>query len=138
VNGAWIAVASAEHVARGVAGGFMQVCHGKRGPLARIRPGDRVAYYSPTATFGGMDRLRSFTAVGTVRAGEPYQVDCGGGFVPWRRDVDWAAARPVSAAALLERLAFAAGGANWGARLRFGLAGVVPADLAAIAAAMEA
>ena len=34
----WIAVASADHVARGVAGGFMQVCHGKRAPLARIRP----------------------------------------------------------------------------------------------------
>ena len=53
---AWIAVASAEHVRRGLAGGFMQVCHGKDGPLRRMRPGDRVAYYSPTETFGGTDR----------------------------------------------------------------------------------
>ena len=48
----WIAVASADHVARGIAGGFMQVCHGKRAPLARIRPGDGIIYYAPTQTFG--------------------------------------------------------------------------------------
>lgn len=48
----WIAVACAEHVARGVAGGFMQVSHGKRAPLVRIRPGDRVAYYSPSRVLG--------------------------------------------------------------------------------------
>ena len=28
--------------------GFMQVSHGKAAPLRRIRPGDGVAYYSPT------------------------------------------------------------------------------------------
>ena len=39
----WIAVASAEHVRRGRADGFMQVCHGKGGPLARIRAGARAA-----------------------------------------------------------------------------------------------
>jgi hypothetical protein len=36
----WLAVASAEHVRRGQAEGFMQVCHGKAAPLKRIQPGD--------------------------------------------------------------------------------------------------
>lgn len=35
----WIAVASAEHVRIGRAGGFMQVCHGKATPLRRVKPG---------------------------------------------------------------------------------------------------
>ena len=33
----WIAVASAEHVRRGRSEGFMQVNHGKQGPLKRIQ-----------------------------------------------------------------------------------------------------
>ncbi|MFI4997730.1 MAG: EVE domain-containing protein, partial [Hyphomicrobiales bacterium] len=77
MSGNWIAVASAEHVGRGRAAGFMQVCHGKAAPLRRIRPGDRVAYYSPTTEFRGTDRLQAFTAIGIVREGEPYRVDMG-------------------------------------------------------------
>ncbi|MDD5576645.1 MAG: EVE domain-containing protein, partial [Acidithiobacillus sp.] len=52
----WVAVASAEHVRIGRAAGFMQVCHGKAAPLRRIKPGDRVAYYSPTVEFGGKNK----------------------------------------------------------------------------------
>jgi hypothetical protein len=138
MSGAWIAVASAEHVARGIAGGFMQVCHGKAGPLRRVKPGDRVAYYSPTRSFGGKDVLRAFTAVGVVKAGEPYAVDCGGGFVPFRRDVEWCGGEPAPVAPLLHELAFAKAGPNWGAKLRFGLVAVEDGDLARIAAAMRA
>jgi hypothetical protein len=36
----WLTVARAEHVRRGQAEGFMQVCHGKAAPLKRIQPGD--------------------------------------------------------------------------------------------------
>jgi len=80
MTGYWIAVASAEHVRLGVAGGFMQVCHGKTGPLRRIRAGDGVACYSPTETFGGGERLQAFTAIGRVCGDEPYPADMGGGF----------------------------------------------------------
>ena len=38
VSNHWLAVASAEHVRRGRAEGFMQVSHGKLGPLRRILP----------------------------------------------------------------------------------------------------
>jgi len=74
----WIAIASAEHVRRGRAEGFMQVGHGKAAPLKRIAPGDGVIYYSPTITLGGKDRLQAFTAVGVVCAGDPYLFRYGG------------------------------------------------------------
>ncbi|MCG5243936.1 EVE domain-containing protein [Azospirillum doebereinerae] len=132
----WIAVACAEHVRRGRAGGFMQVCHGKAAPLRRIRPGDRVAYYSPTETFRGRDRLQSFTAIGVVRAGEPYPFDMGGGFVPFRRDVGWVEGVETPIAPLLDRLEFSAGVRNWGAPFRFGLFAVSGHDAERIAEAM--
>jgi hypothetical protein len=132
----WIAVASAEHVRRGRDGGFMQVCHGKAAPLRRVSPGDRVAYYAPTATFRGKDRLQAFTAFGVVKAGAPFAVDLGGGFCPARRPVDWLASRDAPIAPLLERLGFTAGRRNWGYLLRTGLFEIAAADMAVIADAM--
>lgn len=137
-TGSWIAVASAEHVRRGRAGGFMQVCHGKAAPLRRIRPGDRVAYYSPTDRFGAADGLKSFTAIGTVLPGEPYAFDMGGGFVPFRRDVSWWPAEEAPIQPLLDRLELTAGVRNWGYPFRFGLLPVSPGDFDLIAGAMRA
>lgn len=134
----WIAVASAEHVRLGRAAGFMQICHGKAGPLQRVQPGDRVVYYSPTATFRGKDRLQAFTALGVVRGGAPYQARMEGGFCPFRRDVAWASCREAPIRPLLPRLEFAGSGGNWGYRLRFGLFSIGDGDLQVIAAAMEA
>jgi len=134
----WIAVASAEHVRLGRAGGFMQVCHGKAAPLRRIRPGDRVAYYSPSEVFRGKDRFQAFTAVGIVQDGEPYQFDMGGGFVPFRRDVRWLAGRETPIQPLLGVLDFTSGVRNWGYQLRFGLFAVGDHDLHRIAEAMDA
>ncbi|MBZ9853851.1 EVE domain-containing protein [Mesorhizobium sp. CA13] len=134
----WIAVASAQHVRRGREGGFMQVNHGKAAPLRRVQPGDGIVYYSPTTILGEKDGLRAFTAIGTVREGEPYQGDMGGGFTPFRRDVDWAAAGEAPIKPLLDRLDFTAGKPNWGYQLRFGLFSVSAADFAVIAEAMGA
>ena len=136
--GTWIAVASAEHVRRGRAGGFMQVCHGKAAPLRRIRPGDRVVYYSPTDRFGAADGLKSFTAIGTVLPGEPYRFDMGGGFVPIRRDVRWWPGEEAPIQPLLNRLELTAGVRNWGYPFRFGLLPVGPGDFDLIAGAMRA
>lgn len=132
----WIAVASHEHVQRGLAGGFMQVCHGKEGPLRRLHSGDRVVYYSPTSTFGRKDTLQAFTALGTVGPAAPYPFDMGGGFVPWRRDVRWQPAREAPIRPLLDTLDFTRGVRSWAAPLRFGLLGISDADLARIAVAM--
>jgi hypothetical protein len=135
----WIAVASAEHVRRGRSEGFMQVCHGKGGPLRRIQPGDGVVYYSPTEAFRGPGRLQAFTAIGRVKPGVPYQHDMGGGFVPFRRDVDFDRnARETPILPLLEAMDLSAGVRNWGYAFRFGLLAISAADFAVIAAAMGA
>jgi hypothetical protein len=132
----WIAVASAEHVLRGRKEGFMQVCHGKAAPLHRIQPGDRVAYYSPTVSFQGKDKLQAFTAMGIVKAGEPYAFDMGGGFRPFRRDVTWLAAQAAPIQPLLDALDFSAGVRHWGYRLRSGLFLISEHDMRLIAGAM--
>jgi EVE domain len=134
----WIAVASAEHVRRGRAEGFMQVCHGKGAPLKRIKTGDYVCYYSPTATFGGSDRLQAFTAIGKVWDGDPYIFDMGAGFHPYRRDVAWAVAVEAPIKPLLNVLDFTAGKQSWGGPFRFGLFSVSARDFQTIAAAMGA
>jgi EVE domain len=134
----WIAVASAEHVRRGRAGGFMQVCHGKGAPLKRIRTGDYVCYYSPTTNFGGSDRLQAFTAIGRVWDGDAYIFDMGEGFHPFRRDVAWAEAVEAPIRPLLEALDFTAGKQSWGGPFRFGLFSVSAGDFQTIADAMGA
>jgi hypothetical protein len=133
----WIVVAAAEHVRLGRSGGFMQAGHGKAAPLRRLRPGDRVACYSPTASFGGHDKLQAFTAIGRVKEGDPYQVDMKPGFSPFRRDVDWAEAQEAPIQPLLDTLDFTAGRQNWGYRFRTGLFPVTDHDMAEIAAAMS-
>jgi EVE domain len=133
----WITVASAEHVRLGVEGGFMQVCHGKAGPLGRIKPGDGVTCYSPSRTFGGADRLQAFTAIGTVGEGKPYLSDMGG-FRPFRRDVAWARATLAPIRPLLDLLEFTARDPSWGFRLRFGVLTIGEHDFALIAHAMGA
>lgn len=136
----WIGIASAEHVARGRANGFMQVCHGKGGPLRRIGAGDRVAYYSPGHVFGGpstaANRCQSFTAIGTTRDNRVYQFDMGGGFIPFRRDVDWLEARPATILPLLDTLEFTRGKKNWGYAFRFGLLEISDHDMDVIGEAM--
>jgi EVE domain len=138
MTGYWIAVASAEHVRRGRGEGFMQVSHGKAAPLKRIKPGDRVVYYSPTVTLGNKDGLQSFTAIGTVQEGEPYLFDMGNGFKPHRRDVVWAKAKEAPIRPLLEKLEFTAGKPNWGYQVRFGLFPIGAKDFRLIAKAMGA
>ena len=134
----WLAVASADHVRRGRSEGFMQVSHGKAAPLKRIKPGDRVVYYSPTVELGGKDKLQAFTAIGIVKEREPYRFDMGKGFMPYRRDVDWAKADEAPIRPLLDRLEFTAGKPNWGYQLRFGLFVISAADFCLIAQAMGA
>jgi hypothetical protein len=134
----WIAVASAQHVRRGREAGFMQVNHGKAAPLRRIKPGDGVVYYSPTTILGEKDGLQAFTAIGTVREGEPYQGEMGAGFTPFRRDVEWLKAAEAPIKPLLKRLDFTKGKANWGYQLRFGLFEIAEHDFRLIAGAMDA
>ncbi|CAN3700758.1 hypothetical protein MMX123_00747 [Microbacterium sp. MM2322] len=131
---AWIGVASAEHVARGVALGIAQIGHGKRPGLARMRPGDTLVYYSPVHRLGDAAKLREFTAIGRVDEGEIWQAD-EGDFRPFRRAVTYRPARPVAVADLRGRLALTAE-PNWGYQLRRGLIEIAQADADLIEHAM--
>lgn len=136
----WIAVACADHARRGCAepgAGYMQVCHGKAAPLKRLRAGDRVAYYAPTVTVRGTDRLQAFVSIGTVLAGDAYAVDMGGGFVPHRKDVAYVPAREAPIHPLLAQLEFIEDPRHWGAKFRFGLFAISEHDMRVIARAME-
>ena len=117
----WVAVASEEHVRKGRKAGFMQVCHRKIVPLKRINGGDCIIYYSPTLHFQGKDKLQAFTAFGTATQEEPYQVDMGNGFCPYRRNVIWSNARETLIKPLIQHLEFSKYNRNRGYQLRFGL-----------------
>jgi hypothetical protein len=134
----WIAVASADHARHGRQLGIMQVGHGKGGPLRRISAGDGVIYYSPTVALGSKDRLQAFTSIGSVKDDRIYQVDMGGGFRPFRRDVAYVEAREAPILPLLEQLQLTQGKRNWGAPFRFGLVEITKTDFETIAAAMNA
>jgi hypothetical protein len=137
----WIAVACAAHARRGCAvpeQGYMQVCHGKAAPLKRVAPGDRVAYYSPTVSMGGKDKLQSFVSIGIVQSGVPCAFDMGGGFVPYRRDVAYVPALEAPILPLLDDLEFVEDRSRWGDKFRFGLFAVSEHDMVLIARAMQA
>ena len=135
----WIAVACAEHARRGRALGIMQVCHGKGAPLRRLKAGDGVVYYSPTASLGGKDRLQAFTTIGHGH-GRAYLSGRHGrrlSSVPPRRLL-CGGAGCADPAPLLDRLELTRGKRNWGYAFRFGLVEIGAPDFAVIADAMGA
>lgn len=132
----WIAVACQEHVQRGIAEGFAQVCHGKPGPLKCMTGDDWIIYYSPTVHFGGKDPCRSFTAIGKVSSDEPYLLEISQNFTPWRRNVKFIASKEAPIVPLLERLTFIKNIKNWGLPFRRGCFEISQKDFQLIAQAM--
>jgi hypothetical protein len=116
----------------------MQVCHGKLAPLKKVSPGDRVAYYSPTVVYGAKDAFQSFVSIGIVQPGEPYAFDMGGGFVPYRRDVNYFESKEASILPLLDHFDFVEDRQRWGYKFRFGIFEVSDHDMRMIARAMQA
>ncbi|CUI16129.1 conserved hypothetical protein [Candidatus Protochlamydia naegleriophila] len=132
----WMAVASSEHVKRGIEGGFCQVCHGKSAPLKLMRPDDWIAYYSPTEEFGGSKPCRKITAIGRINANEPYSFQMSETFIPWRRDVTFYAANEVAFEPLIEELSFIQDKRRWGFPFRRGCFKIPASDFKFIAAQM--
>jgi hypothetical protein len=117
----WLGVASKNHVMIGVEHGFAQVCHGKRGPLLRLNPGDGIVYYSPALAMGDKGALQAFTAIGWILPGEPVQVQHSHDFSPWRRPVNYFLdVRDAPLADLRSELELTRP-KNWGYALRRGL-----------------
>lgn len=132
----WIAVASREHVKRGVEGGFMQVCHGKQAPLNRLKGGDWIIYYSPVDIFGTKVPLRAFSAIGTVTDDKPYMFAMSTDFVPWRRNVNFITSREVAIEPLIDKLSFIKNKQSWGLPFRYGFFEINSVDFNLIAQEM--
>jgi hypothetical protein len=134
----WIGVASRDHVEKGVAGGFCQLCHGKMSAVRRLFPGDWIVYYSPRTAMRGGEPVQAFTAIGQLKEGEPYLFDMGGGFVSARRDVRFIDCKEAPIRPLIDRLSFIKNKRNWAYVFRFGIVLVPRDDFEAVAKAMSA
>ena len=132
----WIGVASNDHVENAVRDGFVQLSHGKAGPVERLKPGDAFAFYSPRAAYPSGETLQAFTAIGRVAEGPMYEANGSPLDHAFRRPVEYLAANPAPIKPLIEQLTFIRSKTHWGAAFRFGLVRVSRDDFAAIAAAM--
>jgi len=134
----WVNTISRDHVLAGTAGGFTQAGHGKAAGLKRLNAGDWLVFYSPKTSLHGGEPLRAFTAVGRVVDDRLYQVEMAPGFVPWRRNVEFAACIEASIGPLIEKLSFIKDKPRWGYVFRFGLFEIPCRDFDVIRAAMRA
>ena len=132
----WIGVVSREHVQRGVQGGFIQLNHGKKAPVQRLRAGDGLVTYSPRTAYPDGEPLQAFTAIGVVITGEVYQVEMSEDFKPYRVDVRFLNGRETPIKPLIERLSFIRDKTHWGAAFRFGYLKVSAEDFNLIAESM--
>jgi hypothetical protein len=133
----WIGVVSRSHVQMGVKGGFVQLNHGKKTSLQRLKAGDMLAMYSPRESYPDGHALQAFTAIGTIKSGEIYQVEMSPEFKPYRVDVVFSPCIDAPIKPLVEHLSFIRSKTHWGAAFRFGYVKVPEADFARIADAMK-
>jgi len=138
MNNFWIIVAARDHARNGIENGFIQANHGKRTALDRMRPGDGIVIYSPKAEYAKPDRLQAFTALGTVGDEPVWQVDAGGGFLPFRRHVKFEPIVEVPLLPMLESLSFIKNKSAYGAVFRFGVVKIPESDFRLIGNAMRA
>lgn len=132
----WLGVVHKAHIERGVAGGFVQLNHGKKRPLQRMSAGDWLVIYSPRVEFDDKKPLQAFTAVGRIRSGEIYQYDMGDGFVPYRLGVDFVKCAEAEIRPLIDQLSFIPDKQHWGYPFRFGHLEIPMDDFILIAQAM--
>lgn len=132
----WINTVSRNHVMQGVEGGFTQADHGKDTRLRQLNEGDWLVFYSPREAYPDGQALQAFTALGRVGAGAVYQVEMREDFHPWRKPVQFLAAREAPIRPLIDSLSFITDKRRWGFPFRRGLFEISQADFALIAAEM--
>jgi len=130
----WIVVVDKLHADAAVAGGYVEVNHGKSQPLERMSEGDGIACYAPRDAPDGAP-LQAFTAIGRVD-GAPIE-QSHDGHQPFRRRVHWTLVSCTPIRPLLPALDFIRNKSHWGAAFRFGYVRVPPDDFARIAAALQ-
>lgn len=132
----WIGVVSRSHVQLGVRGGYIQLNHGKKSPVQRLKAGDMLAMYSPRTEYPDGASLQVFTALGVVATGEVYQVEMSPDFKPYRVDVRFLQCNEAPIRPLLAQLSFIKDKVHWGAAFRYGHLKIPPGDFKVIAQAM--
>lgn len=132
----WVGVVSRSHVQIGVRGGFMQLNHGKKAPLQRLRAGDYIAVYSPKTAYPDGEPLQAFTAIGRVLTGEVYQVEMSPDFKPYRVDVQFMSCAEAPIRPLIPTLSFIKNKQSWGAAFKFGHLKVPREDFVQVSQAM--
>ena len=116
----WIATVSKEHTLRGVAGGFMQVCHGKQAPLKRMKKGDYLIVYSSKITMERKEKCQAFTAIGQVIDDNVYEYEMTENFKPYRRNINFLQCEESSIIPLINDLEFIPNKKSWGYPFRYG------------------
>jgi hypothetical protein len=132
----WIGVASKDHVARGVAGGFCQLGHGKAAPLKRMSTGDWIVYYSSKVSLERDELCQQFTALGQIIGVAPYLFEMSPTFAPYRRDAKFEKTKDAAIRPMLNELDFIKDKTRWGYAFRFGHFEIQRADFERIATAM--
>nr|WKN39959.1 EVE domain-containing protein [Tunicatimonas sp. TK19036] len=134
----WIIVASRDHVQAGVAGGFAQANHGKRGPMQKMNKGNKLVYYSSKAEYGQPEPCQKFTAIGEVIDGKPYAgtMSMTGDSQPYRRNINYYSCEEISIRPLLEKLSFIQDTKHWGYSFRRGFFEISKQDYQTIAQLM--
>jgi hypothetical protein len=132
----WIGVVPEDRVAQAVTEHFVQFQYGRHAPLARMQPGDGLAFYSPRVSDPDGAPRRAFTAIGRVDEGPVFEVPPPPPAPVYRRNASYLEASAAPIAPLLDHLSFIRNKAHWGAAFRFGLLRVPRDDFLTIAAAM--
>ena len=132
----WIGVVSRSHIEIGVRGGFMQLNHGKKAPVQRMKAGDWIAVYSPRTAYPDGELLQAFTALGKVTTGAIYQVTVSEDFKPYRVDVEFFPCSPAPIRPLIATLSFIKNKQSWGSAFRFGQLKVSRQDFLQVSKAM--
>ena len=132
----WIVIVDKLHADAAIAGGYLEVSHGKPGPLERMSAGDGIACYSPRHEGPDGRPLQAFTALGRVD-GSPI-AQSRDGHQPFRRGVAWQPVPCIPIRPLLAELGFIRNKSHWGAAFRFGYVRVPANDFMRIVAAVQA
>ena len=133
----WLVVVSKDHIEIGKKLGIVQANHGKAAPMKRMKPGDLIVFYSPKILFQGKEPLKKFTAIARVKEGNVYQGDMGGGFTPFRRDVEFLPCEETEIQSLIEELTFIKNKQSWGFVFRFGFFEIPKGDFETISKKMK-
>lgn len=132
----WLIVVSKDHIETGKKLGIVQANHGKAAPMERMKSGDLIVFYSSKLHFQGKEPLKKFTAIARVKEGEVYQGEMGGGFVPYRRDVEFIPCEETDILPLIPKLTFIKNKQSWGFVFRFGFFKIPKKDFETISKAM--